>query len=106
MGAVGQERKTAPPLAAQDGVSLGGHSGALRTAHHLRQPLPALGQIGVWDRIFEAVSRAYDGDLQMIDSSSIRVHQHGGNAKKGGPHGVGRRSTSLEPSAWGAREAD
>jgi len=64
------------------------------------------GKIGVWDRIFEAVSRAYDGDLQMIDSSSIRVHQHGGNAKKGGPS---RRrpplGTSLEPSAWGAREA-
>ena len=80
-----RRRKTAPPFAAQDGVSLGGHSGALRTAHHLRQPLPALGQIGVWDRIFEAVSRAYDGDLQMIDSSSIRVHQHGGNAKKGSP---------------------
>ena len=25
-------------------------------------------KIGVWDRIFEAVSKAYDGDLQMIDS--------------------------------------
>ena len=37
----------------------------------------------MWDRIFEAVSRAYDGDLQMVDSSSIRVHQHGGNVKKG-----------------------
>ena len=33
-------------------------------------------KIGVWDRIFEAISRAYDGDLQMLDSSSIRVHQH------------------------------
>jgi transposase len=30
-------------------------------------------KIGVWDRIFEAISTAYDGDLQMIDSSSIRV---------------------------------
>ena len=39
-------------------------------------------RIGVWDRIFEAISRAYDGDLQMIDSSSIRVHQHGANGKK------------------------
>jgi hypothetical protein len=28
------------------------------------------------------VSQAYDGDLQMIDSSSIRVHQHGANVKK------------------------
>ena len=41
-------------------------------------------RIGVWDRIFEAISKAYDGDLQMIDSSSIRVHQHGANGKKGG----------------------
>jgi transposase len=28
-------------------------------------------KIGVWDTIFAAVSTAYDGDLQMIDSSSI-----------------------------------
>ena len=41
-------------------------------------------KIGVWDRVFEAISKAYDGDLQMIDSSSIRVHQHGANGKKGG----------------------
>ena len=41
------------------------------------------GKIGVWDRIFEAVSQAYDGDLQMVDSSSIRVHQHAANVKKG-----------------------
>src|SRR4051794_20732358 len=39
-------------------------------------------KIGVWDRIFEAVSTAYDGDLQMNDASSIRVHQHGANGKK------------------------
>jgi transposase len=63
-------------------------------------------KIGVWDRIFEAVSRAYDGDLQMIDSSSIRVHQHGGNVKKGVR--MPRRpplGTRLEPRAWGARGA-
>ena len=40
-------------------------------------------KIGVWDRLFAAVSRAYDGDLQMVDSSSIRVHQHASNVKKG-----------------------
>ena len=27
-------------------------------------------KIGVWDRVFEAVSQAYDGDLQMIDTGS------------------------------------
>ena len=31
---------------------------------------------GHWARILEAVSVAYEGDVQMIDSSSIRVHQH------------------------------
>jgi putative transposase len=34
---------------------------------------------GVRDRLFEAVSKAYDGDIQMIDSSSIRAHQHTAN---------------------------
>jgi transposase len=37
---------------------------------------------GHWARILEAVSAAYEGDIQMIDSSSIRVHQHAANAKK------------------------
>ena len=37
-------------------------------------------KLGVWDRIFEAVSAAYDGELQMVDSSSVRVHQHGADA--------------------------
>ena len=40
-------------------------------------------RLGVWDRIFEAVSAAYDGSEQSVDSSSIRVHQHGANAKRG-----------------------
>ena len=64
-------------------------------------------RLGVWDRIFDAVSKAYDGDLQMIDSTSIRVHQHAANAKKGAR--AKRRpplGTSLHADAWGAREAD
>ena len=39
---------------------------------------------GHWARLLDAVSKAYDGDIQMIDNPSIRVHQHGGNAKKDG----------------------
>ena len=64
-------------------------------------------KFGVWDRIFEEVPKAYDGDLQMIDSSSIRVHQYGANGKRGG-----RRKrkpplrTSLQADACGARAAD
>jgi transposase len=37
---------------------------------------------GVWDRILAAVTTAYDGDVQMIDSTSVRVHQHAANSKK------------------------
>lgn len=50
---------------------------------------------GVWDRLLEAVSAAYQGDIQMIDSSSIRVHQHAANAKK----------KAADPVAWVARAA-
>ena len=38
---------------------------------------------GVWDRLMDAISEAYDGDIQMIDSSVVRVHQHAAGAKKG-----------------------
>src|SRR3974390_983941 len=64
-------------------------------------------KLGVWDRIFKAGSQAYDGELQMIDSSWTRVHQRGANGKRGAqttrkpPPG-----TSLEADAWGARAAD
>ena len=37
---------------------------------------------GVWDRVMAAVSQAFDGDVQMIDSTSVRVHQHAANSKK------------------------
>ncbi|WP_373325199.1 IS5 family transposase [Methylorubrum thiocyanatum] len=37
---------------------------------------------GIWDRLLDAVSKAYDGDLQMIDATSVRVHQHAACAQK------------------------
>ncbi len=51
---------------------------------------------GVWDRLLEAVSAAYDDALVMIDSSCVRVHQHGAAVKKGAPMIV----------AWDAAGAD
>ncbi|WPP02774.1 IS5 family transposase (plasmid) [Methylocella tundrae] len=51
---------------------------------------------GVWDRILKGVSKAYDGDIQMIDSSSIRVHQHAANTqKKSTSHCMGRSRGGL-----------
>ncbi len=37
---------------------------------------------GIWAILLREVSKAYQGDIQMIDSSSIRVHQHAANGKK------------------------
>jgi hypothetical protein len=42
----------------------------------------------------DAVTKAHDGKLQMIDSSIIRVHQHAAGAKKG-----------VEIVAWVVAEA-
>ena len=39
---------------------------------------------GVWDRLMDAITVAYDGDIQMIDSTSIRAHQQAATAKRGG----------------------
>ena len=38
---------------------------------------------GVWDRLMDAITKAYDGDVQMIDTSVVRVHQQGATGKRG-----------------------
>jgi transposase len=30
---------------------------------------------GVWDRLMDAIAAAHDGDIQMIDSTSVRARQ-------------------------------
>ena len=37
---------------------------------------------GVWDRLMDAVTKAHGGEVQMIDSSIVRVHQHASGVKK------------------------
>jgi len=37
---------------------------------------------GICDQLLKAVSEAYDGKIQMIDSSIVRVHQHAANGEK------------------------
>jgi hypothetical protein len=39
---------------------------------------------GIWDLIMEALAETHDGSVQMIDTSIVRVHQHGGCAGGGG----------------------
>ena len=58
---------------------------------------------GVWAMLLEAVSEAFEGDVQMTDSSSIRVHQHAANGQKNRPiplHGsLAGRPDDQDPCA-------
>ena len=72
---------------------------------------------GIWDCLMDAIVGAYDGDIQMIDSSSVRVHQRAPGSKRGAgslqgsfprwtddkyPH-RGRRQTPAAPLRPGPR---
>ena len=37
---------------------------------------------GIWDRIMDAITEAYDGNIQMIDGTSVRVHHSAATLKK------------------------
>ena len=50
---------------------------------------------GIWDGLMDAIVEAYDGNVQMIDSTCVRVHQHAAGAKRG-----------MEIVAWVVAEAD
>ena len=39
-------------------------------------------EAGIWDRLLAAMAEAVDGEIVMIDSSSVRVHQQGAARKK------------------------
>ena len=39
-------------------------------------------EAGIWDRLLSAMIEAIDGEIVMIDSSSVRVHQQGAARKK------------------------
>ena len=58
---------------------------------------------GVWDRIMDALAAAHDAAVQMIDTSIVRVHQHGaciaGNSEQA--HGSVTRRTDQQDSRGG-----
>jgi transposase len=37
---------------------------------------------GIWDGLMDAIVKAHDGKVQMIDSSIVRVHQHASGPPK------------------------
>ena len=50
---------------------------------------------GVWDQIMDALAASHDAAVQMIDTSIVRVHQHGASiANNSGQH-IGRSRGGL-----------
>lgn len=50
---------------------------------------------GVWDRILDAVADRAEASVQMIDSSIVRVHQHGSCIGRDARHCTGRSRGGL-----------
>ena len=67
----------------------GPHTTCVNRFNRWRKPCRALGAHS------QSRAEAYDGDGQMIDSSSIRVHQHAANGQK----------KPSDPVAWVAHVA-
>ncbi|AAL52580.1 transposase [Brucella melitensis bv. 1 str. 16M] len=70
-------------MAISNGLALGGSSRTLWPAAACYNRFVRWRKAGVWDRLFETVPKAYDGDIVMIDSTCVRVHQHAATGKKG-----------------------
>src|SRR5882757_6259406 len=50
---------------------------------------------GVWSRIIDSLAAAHDAAVQMIDTSIVRVHQHGACIKKNQRQLMGRSRGGL-----------
>ena len=52
-------------------------------------------EAGVWDQIMVALSAAHDAAMQMIDTSVVRVHQHGASIAGNRAQQMGRSRGGL-----------
>ena len=52
-------------------------------------------QAGVWDRIMDALAAGHDAAVQMIDTSVVRVHQHGACIADNNHQDIGRSRGGL-----------
>jgi transposase len=51
---------------------------------------------GVWSRIMEALAAAHDAAVQMIDTSIVRVHQHGACITRNRRQSMGRVTRQVD----------
>ena len=52
-------------------------------------------QVGVWDQLMNALAAGHDAAVQMIDTSVVRVHQHGASIADNAEQHVGRSRGGL-----------
>jgi hypothetical protein len=77
-----------------------GHLGAIYPRRLVRTPLAttassAGGGLVSWGRIIDALAGAHDAAVQMIDTSIVRVHQHGACITKNQRQSMGRSRGGL-----------
>ena len=53
------------------------------------------GRPGVWDQIMDALAAGHDAAVQMIDTSVVRVHQHGACVADNNHQDMGRSRGGL-----------
>lgn len=68
---------------------------AFGAVHHLLQPLRPLAEGGCLGHIIDALAAAHDAAVQMIDTSIVRVHQHGACITKNQRQSMGRSRGGL-----------
>jgi transposase len=61
---------------------------------------------GVWDRIMEALAASHDTAVQMIDTSIVRVHQHGACIAGNKQQDMGRSRGGLTSKIHAVVDAD
>jgi hypothetical protein len=74
---------------------MGRSAGCVRPLHHLLQPLRSLASGRVWSRLIDALAAAHDAAVQMIDTSIVRVHQHGACISRNRKQSMGRSRGGL-----------
>jgi transposase len=85
---------------ASSGFSDQEHPGVICRRRLARTPLATTASSGgggpvVWGRIIEALANAHDTAVQMIDTSIVRVHQHGACITRNQRQSMGRSRGGL-----------
>jgi hypothetical protein len=63
--------------------------------HHLYNRFVRWWRAGVWDQIMDALAAGHDAAVQMIDTSVVRVHQHGACIADNNHQDMGRSRGGL-----------